>query len=99
MTYLLHRAGVSWGYYVVAGTEPDCANDEAVDCAPVKQNAKTPGIWNPLPYFDTVHGDGQLGNIQTVANFYTAAVDPELDERAFIVPGLGDAGDRLYGTL
>jgi uracil phosphoribosyltransferase len=33
------------------------------------------------------------------ANFYTAAVDPELDDRAFIVPGLGDAGDRLYGTL
>ena len=31
--------------------------------------------------------------------FYTAAVDPALDERAFIVPGLGDAGDRLYGTL
>jgi uracil phosphoribosyltransferase len=26
-------------------------------------------------------------------------VDPELDEKAFIVPGLGDAGDRLYGTL
>ena len=33
------------------------------------------------------------------ASFYTAAVDPDLDERAFIVPGLGDAGDRLYGTL
>ena len=33
------------------------------------------------------------------ASFYTAAIDPELDERAFIVPGLGDAGDRLYGTL
>lgn len=32
-------------------------------------------------------------------NFYCAAVDPELDENAFIVPGLGDAGDRLYGTL
>jgi uracil phosphoribosyltransferase len=32
-------------------------------------------------------------------NFYVAAVDPELDEKAFIVPGLGDAGDRLYGTL
>lgn len=27
----------------------------------------------------------------------TAAVDSHLDERAFIVPGLGDAGDRLYG--
>ena len=31
--------------------------------------------------------------------FYAAAVDPELDDRSFIVPGLGDAGDRLYGTL
>ena len=30
---------------------------------------------------------------------YAAAVDPELDDVRFIVPGLGDAGDRLYGTL
>ena len=28
----------------------------------------------------------------------TAAVDRQLDENAYIVPGLGDAGDRLYGT-
>jgi uracil phosphoribosyltransferase len=28
----------------------------------------------------------------------TAAVDRGLDERGYIVPGLGDAGDRLYGT-
>jgi uracil phosphoribosyltransferase len=28
----------------------------------------------------------------------TAAVDERLDDRAFIVPGLGDAGDRLFGT-
>jgi uracil phosphoribosyltransferase len=26
-----------------------------------------------------------------------AAADPDLDERGFIVPGLGDAGDRLFG--
>ena len=32
-------------------------------------------------------------------HFYTAALDPELDDASFIVPGLGDAGDRLYGTL
>ncbi len=30
---------------------------------------------------------------------YTAAIDPVLDERHYIVPGLGDAGDRLFGTL
>lgn len=29
---------------------------------------------------------------------YTAAIDRALDPRGFIVPGLGDAGDRMYGT-
>ena len=29
---------------------------------------------------------------------YTAAIDEGLDNRAFIVPGLGDFGDRLFGT-
>jgi uracil phosphoribosyltransferase len=30
---------------------------------------------------------------------YTAAVDQCLNEQAYIVPGLGDAGDRLFGTI
>ncbi len=29
----------------------------------------------------------------------TAAIDERLNERGYIVPGLGDAGDRLYGTV
>jgi len=29
---------------------------------------------------------------------YTAAVDERLDEHGYIIPGLGDAGDRLFGT-
>ncbi|RPH63088.1 MAG: uracil phosphoribosyltransferase [Burkholderiales bacterium] len=29
---------------------------------------------------------------------YVAALDSHLDERAYIVPGLGDAGDRIFGT-
>ncbi len=29
---------------------------------------------------------------------YTAAVDERLDDHGYIVPGLGDAGDRLFGT-
>jgi uracil phosphoribosyltransferase len=42
--------------------------------------------------------------IQTVADehpdveIYVAAVDEKLNEHAYIVPGLGDAGDRLFGT-
>ena len=31
-------------------------------------------------------------------NIYTATIDEGLDERGFIVPGLGDAGDRTFGT-
>ena len=29
---------------------------------------------------------------------FTAAVDDHLNEQGYIVPGLGDAGDRLFGT-
>ena len=29
---------------------------------------------------------------------YTAAVDRQLDEHGYILPGIGDAGDRLFGT-
>jgi uracil phosphoribosyltransferase len=29
---------------------------------------------------------------------YAAAIDPELNDHAYIVPGLGDAGDRMFGT-
>ena len=30
---------------------------------------------------------------------YTAAVDEKLNDHGYIVPGLGDAGDRIFGTL
>jgi uracil phosphoribosyltransferase len=29
---------------------------------------------------------------------FTAALDEKLNEKGYIVPGLGDAGDRIYGT-
>ena len=29
---------------------------------------------------------------------YTAAIDRQLSEHGYILPGLGDAGDRIYGT-
>jgi uracil phosphoribosyltransferase len=39
-----------------------------------------------------------LGDTHPDVPIHTAAIDERLDEFAFIVPGLGDAGDRLYGT-
>jgi phospholipase C len=72
LTYLLHRANVSWRYYVVSGYEPDCEVDEAVSCARVTQNYRTPGIWNPLADFTDVNEDGQRGNIQPLRRFFDA---------------------------
>ncbi|BBD58910.1 uracil phosphoribosyltransferase [Nostoc sp. HK-01] len=42
-----------------------------------------------LQHFCNVHPDVPI---------YTAAIDEYLDEHGYIIPGLGDAGDRLFGT-
>ena len=93
LTYLLHKNNVSWGYYVTAGTEPDCENDAALSCTPVKQEPSTGGIWNPLPYFDTVVNDHQVGNIQSVSNFYSAAKNGTLPAVSWVVPS-GDESEH-----
>jgi phospholipase C len=98
LTYLLHNQGVSWGYYVVTGSEPDCANDAAVSCAPIRQNANTPGIWNPLPYFDTVKADHELGNIQSVERFYAAARRGRLPAVSWVVPS-GEVSEHPNGPV
>jgi phospholipase C len=86
LTYLLHQFGVTWGYYVFQGTEPDCENDAAMTCAPVRQGPTTPGIWNPLPSFTDVAQDGQLGNIQSLSNFFAAAKSGTLPAVSWIDP-------------
>ncbi len=85
LTYLLFKNNVNWKYYVQTGTEPDCQND-AADCPPVNQSAKTPGIWNPLPSFDTVKQDGQLPNITDVTNYYKDAKNGTLPAVSWITP-------------
>ena len=42
-----------------------------------------------IEYFSKAHPDVPI---------YTAAVDEKLNEHAYILPGLGDAGDRIFGT-
>ncbi len=86
LTYLLHKYGVSWAYYVFNGTEPDCEDDSAVTCAPVAQGPRTPGIWNPLPYFDTVKQDGELGNVRSLSDFFAAAKAGTLPAVSWINP-------------
>lgn len=42
-----------------------------------------------VEHFHSIHPDVPI---------YTASVDERLNEKNYIIPGLGDAGDRLYGT-
>lgn len=40
-----------------------------------------------------------LRNAHPDVDIYSAALDEKLNENGYILPGLGDAGDRLFGTL
>ena len=86
ITYLLHAHQVTWGYYVIKGTEPDCMDDATMTCSRSKQAKRTPGIWNPLPYFDTVKDDGELSRVQPLENFYKQAHDGTLPSVSWIAP-------------
>jgi phospholipase C len=96
LTYLLHKQQVSWRYYIEAGTEADCPNDQTT-CAPQPQtigNGLTtvvPDIWNPLPEFTTVNQDGQVGDVQNVTNFYAAARAGSLPAVSWVVPNQADS--------
>ena len=85
LTYLMHKNQVSWNYYISQGSEPDCEN-AAAKCAPRPLGVATPGIWNPLPYFDTVKQDGELTKITDVSNFYKAAQAGTLPKVSWVVP-------------
>ena len=86
LTHLLHRAGVSWRYYVFKGGEPDCRENEDIDCKPAEQKATTPGIWNPLPNFTTVKQNRQLKNIQSINHFFRAAKAGNLPAVSWVIP-------------
>jgi phospholipase C len=85
LTYLLHKNHVTWKYYVAEGTQPDCDDDE-MTCTPKPQSVGTPGIWNPLPFFTTVHQDSEVGNIQTVDHFVADVQAGTLPAVCWIIP-------------
>ena len=90
LTYLLHRYHVSWRYYVAAGGQPDCA-DSQMFCHGSQQSASTPGIWNPLPRFDTVQEDHQVGDVRPLGDFYRAARKGTLPAVSWITPSQVDS--------
>jgi len=45
------------------------------------------------------HIENELGDLGVPLSLVTGAVDERLNDQGYIVPGLGDAGDRLYGLV
>ncbi len=72
ITYLLHKNNISWAYYL---------DDEGGD------QYSSWFIWiNPLPWFETVRSDNELGNIKSLSKFYEAARNGTLPSVSWIVP-------------
>jgi phospholipase C len=66
-------ATTSAGGTTCSAHQPDCTNDAAETCAPVRQSAQTPGIWNPLPLFGDVQQDHEGSYVQPLESYFSAA--------------------------
>ena len=86
LTYLLHKDHVSWRYYMFTGTEPLCESDATQSCAPVTSGSRSASIWYPLKWFDTVRGDHQARNVQSVRHLFAAATSGTLPAVSWVVP-------------
>jgi len=78
LTWLLHKHGVRWGYYLDGGSQP--ASPGGV-----------PIIWNPLPGFVDVQQDHQVGNVQPLSTFFGQIDAGTLPAVSWISPNQPDS--------
>lgn len=85
VTYLLHKAGVSWKYYNAEGGTPACADDPD-DCPSLPANSQVPSIWNVLPRFQTVKDDKQTAAVVSINQLYSDLESGSLPSVSWIMP-------------
>jgi phospholipase C len=85
VTYLLHKAGLSWKYYLSRGLDPHCGNAPNA-CQPTVLDPAVPSIWNPLPDFDDVVADGEQANVTAVDQFFVDLTSSTLPAVSWIIP-------------
>ena len=90
LTYLMYTHGVSWGYYNADGTQPVCST--GTSCTFTSTINATLPIWNPLPWFTDVAGDGQLSNITNLDAFYAALSSDTLPQVSWVLPNAAQSG-------
>ncbi len=79
ITWLLHRDGVSWRYYVGPST---CIRPP---CHP-KPSTSTAWFMNPLPGFTTVKATNQYGNIAPYGAYFSAVKNGKLPQVSWVMP-------------
>ncbi len=87
MTYLLHKYGVSWGYYVFNGTEPDCREPQCGDVRPgCAGRRRRPASGTRCRTSPTSSRTGSSATCRRSSNFYTAAKAGTLPAVSWIDP-------------
>ena len=73
LTYLLHTRSRQLALLRREGQRARLRRRRRCSARTSRRARRRPSIWNPLPCFDTVQQDHQLGNIQPLDNFFSAA--------------------------
>ncbi|MGH9326273.1 MAG: alkaline phosphatase family protein [Terriglobia bacterium] len=91
VTYLLHKAHVSWVYYLDHGAEQPPARQGSSTASPDNANSGVPWEWNMLPGFTDVHEDNQLADIADLSRFFVDAKQGTLPAVSWISPNGNDS--------
>jgi uracil phosphoribosyltransferase len=70
----------------------------AIDACDILKRSRVPHL-TYVGLIAAPYGVARLHEAHPDVPIYVAAMDDRLDERGYICPGLGDAGDRQFGTL
>jgi len=69
-------------------------------CAAIdKIKAEKPQKIIAITIISAPEGKEKIEKLHPDVEVFTASLDERLNEKAYIIPGLGDAGDRMFGTL
>jgi uracil phosphoribosyltransferase len=78
--------------------DPMLATGNSAVAAIDRVKRSKPGSLRLVTLLACPEGIAKLAEHHPDVHIYTAAVDEKLNDHGYIVPGLGDAGDRLFGT-
>lgn len=84
---------------IVFVVDPMLATAGSLCAAINKVKNENPFKINAITILSAPEGAERLEKEHPDVDVFTAALDEKLNEKAYIVPGLGDAGDRVFGTL